>query len=145
MGRPKRSVARRAGPNRREFFRRAGGAAFALGTVSLLGACGGRGDDDKPAPPAPPGGSFVHGVVSCASLANGFFNAYRRIAERADLDFVVHVGDYIYEHGNAQGTVRAYEPAVETVTLSDYRTRHAQYKRDADLQEMHRQHPMIAI
>ena len=35
--------------------------------------------------------------------------------------------------------------AVETVTLSDYRTRYAQYRRDADLQELHRQHPMIAI
>ena len=34
---------------------------------------------------------------------------------------------------------------VETITLSDYRTRHAQYKRDVDLQEVHRQHPMIAI
>ena len=36
-------------------------------------------------------------VVSCSSLAHGFFNAYRRIAQRADLDFVVHLGDYIYE------------------------------------------------
>ena len=85
-------------------------------------------------------------VVSCASLAHGFFNAYRRIAERADLDVVVHLGDYIYEYGNNEfGSLRSYEPAVETVTLGDYRTRHAQYKRDTDLQEMHRQHPMIAI
>lgn len=85
-------------------------------------------------------------VVSCASLAHGFFNAYRRVAERADLDLVVHLGDYIYEYGNGEfGNLRAYEPPVETVTLSDYRTRHAQYKREADLQEVHRQHPMIAI
>jgi alkaline phosphatase D len=82
-------------------------------------------------------------VVSCANLAHGFFNAYRRVAERADLDFVVHLGDYIYEYGDPD--IRAFEPATETVTLGDYRTRHAQYKRDADLQEMHRQHPMIAI
>ena len=85
-------------------------------------------------------------VVSCASLAHGFFNAYRRIAERADLDLVVHLGDYIYEYGSNQfGSLRAYEPPVETLTLSDYRTRHAQYKRDSDLQEVHRQHPMVAI
>jgi alkaline phosphatase D len=31
------------------------------------------------------------------------------------------------------------------ITLSDYRTRHAQYKRDADSQQVHRQHPMICI
>jgi alkaline phosphatase D len=96
-----------------------------------------------------PVGTATHlrmAVVSCSSLAHGFFNAYRRIAERADLDLVVHLGDYIYEYGNGEfGNARAYEPAVETITLSDYRTRHAQYKREADLQELHRQHPMIAI
>lgn len=85
-------------------------------------------------------------VVSCASLAHGYFNAYRRIAERADLDLVVHLGDYIYEYGSGDyGDVRPYEPANEIVSLSDYRTRHAQYKRDADLQEVHRQHAMVAI
>ena len=85
-------------------------------------------------------------VVSCASLAHGYFNAYRRIAERADLDLVVHLGDYIYEYGSGDyGDVRSYEPANEAVSLSDYRTRHAQYKRDIDLQEVHRQHAMVAI
>ena len=85
-------------------------------------------------------------VVSCASLAHGYFNAYRRIAERADLDLVVHLGDYLYEYGSGDyGDVRGYEPATEILTLSDYRTRHAQYKRDSDLQEVHRQHPMVAI
>ena len=85
-------------------------------------------------------------VVSCASLAHGYFNAYRRIAERADLDLVVHLGDYIYEYGSGDyGDVRSYEPANEILTLSDYRTRHAQYKRDIDLQEVHRQHAMVAI
>jgi alkaline phosphatase D len=84
-------------------------------------------------------------VVSCADIAMGFFNAYRRVAERADLDLVVHLGDYIYEYGDAAGNFRAVEPPVEILTLADYRTRHAQYKRDADLQEVHRQHPMIAI
>jgi alkaline phosphatase D len=85
-------------------------------------------------------------VVSCASLAHGFFNAYRRISERADLDLVVHLGDYIYEHGSGQfGNIRAYEPPNEILVLSDYRTRYAQYRRDPDLQELHRQHPMVAI
>lgn len=85
-------------------------------------------------------------VASCSSLAHGYFNAYRRIAERADLDLVLHLGDYIYEYAtNEYGTVRPYEPATEILTLRDYRTRHAQYKRDADLQELHRQHPVIAI
>ena len=85
-------------------------------------------------------------VVSCSNHAAGYFNAYRRIAERADIDAVVHLGDYIYEYGpNQYGSLRTPEPPNEMVTLSDYRLRHAQYKRDADSIEMHRQHPLIAI
>jgi alkaline phosphatase D len=85
-------------------------------------------------------------VASCSNHAAGLFNAYRRIAERADLDFVLHLGDYLYEYGpNQFGSLRTPEPPAEMVMLSDYRTRHAQYKRDADLQAVHRQHPMICI
>ncbi|MBC7939168.1 MAG: alkaline phosphatase D family protein, partial [Chitinophagaceae bacterium] len=86
------------------------------------------------------------GVASCSNHAYGYFNAYRRMAERADLDMVLHLGDYLYEYGpNQYGSVRTPEPPNEMVVLSDYRLRHAQYKRDADLQELHRQHPVIAI
>ena len=85
-------------------------------------------------------------VVSCSNHAAGYFNAYARVAERADLDLVVHLGDYLYEYGaNQYGSVRTPEPATEMVTLADYRARHAQYKRDPDSQAVHRQHPFIAI
>ena len=83
------------------------------------------------------------GVASCSSHAAGYFHGYRALAARADLDAVIHLGDYIYEGG--PGGVRTPEPAHETYTLADYRTRHAQYKRDPDLQEVHRQHPFIAV
>ena len=85
-------------------------------------------------------------VASCSNHAAGYFNAYARIAQRADLDLVVHLGDYIYEYGTGQyGSARTPEPATEMVTLADYRMRHAQYKRDPDSQAVHRQHPFIAI
>lgn len=85
-------------------------------------------------------------VVSCSNHAYGYFNAYGRIAARADLDLVMHLGDYLYEYGAGQyGNVRTPEPAHEMVTLADYRMRHAQYKRDVDSQAMHRQHPLVAI
>lgn len=85
-------------------------------------------------------------VVSCSNHAYGYFNAYGRIAQRADLDLVMHLGDYLYEYGAGQyGSVRTPEPPTEMVSLADYRARHAQYKRDADSQAMHRQHPMVAI
>lgn len=85
-------------------------------------------------------------VVSCSNFAYGYFNAYARIAARADLDLVMHLGDYLYEYGTGQyGTARPCEPANEIVSLADYRARHAQYKHDIDSQAMHRQHPVIAI
>ena len=85
-------------------------------------------------------------VVSCSNHAAGYFNAYARVAERADLDLVLHLGDYLSEYGPAQdGSLRTPEPAKEMVTLTEYRLRHAQYKRDADSQAVHRQHPFVCI
>ena len=89
-------------------------------------------------------------VVSCSNLPYGLFNVYALIAQRTDLDCVLHLGDYIYEHANGtygDGTAlgRVPTPDKEIVTLADYRQRHAQYKGDADLQEAHRQHPFICI
>lgn len=86
------------------------------------------------------------GVVSCSSYAHGYFNAYRLLAQRADLDAVLHLGDYVYEYGTGEyGDVRPYEPDHEMITLADYRTRHAYYKQDADLMELHRQFPFITV
>jgi alkaline phosphatase D len=85
-------------------------------------------------------------VVSCSNHAAGYFNAYRQIARRADLDAVIHLGDYLYEYGpDVYGSLRVPDPPFEMVSLADYRRRHAQYKADADSQAMHRQHPLIAI
>lgn len=89
-------------------------------------------------------------VVSCSNFPFGYFNAYGRVAERNDLDAVLHLGDYFYEYapgeyGNGAEFGRAHLPAREVISLSDYRTRHAQYKTDPDLQEAHRQHPWICV
>lgn len=86
------------------------------------------------------------GVVSCASLAHGYFHAYRALARRLDLDAIIHLGDYIYEYATGRyGLIRGYEPAHEIVRLDDYRKRYAQYHRDANLRAVHQQFPMIAI
>ncbi|MDG2304858.1 MAG: alkaline phosphatase D family protein [Candidatus Binatia bacterium] len=83
-------------------------------------------------------------VVSCSRYTGGYFHAYRGIAERPDLDVVVHLGDYIYEDG-ASGPVRSHQPPHEIVTVDDYRGRYAQYRLDPDLQEAHRQHPFVTV
>jgi alkaline phosphatase D len=89
-------------------------------------------------------------VASCSNYPYGFFQVYRRIAERADLDFVLHLGDYIYEYANGQygdgaSIGRLVQPDHEILSLRDYRLRHATYKTDPDLQESHRQHPFITV
>jgi alkaline phosphatase D len=89
-------------------------------------------------------------VASCANLPQGYFEAYAAIARRADLDAVVHLGDYLYEYengryGDGRALGRVPEPDRELTTLADYRTRHAQYKRDPDLQALHAAHPLLAV
>ncbi|HEX2051202.1 MAG TPA: alkaline phosphatase D family protein [Actinomycetota bacterium] len=86
---------------------------------------------------------------SCAKYSAGYFNAYARIAERDDLDFVLHLGDYIYEYGNVDKAPgpkikRAMKPHEPCVTLEDYRTRYAHYRRDPVVRRVHARHPFIA-
>ncbi len=86
-------------------------------------------------------------VVSCAEYENGYYNVYKEIANRNDIDAVIHLGDYIYEYenGGLAGIVRPAEPPTEILSLSDYRTRHSHYKLDEDLRRMHQLYPMMAV
>ncbi|MEU6983191.1 alkaline phosphatase D family protein [Streptomyces sp. NPDC046324] len=82
-------------------------------------------------------------AANCQAFHDGFYAAHRGIA-RENVDFVVHLGDYIYEHGQVGGVpadhVRDHEgPGIFTV--ADYRRRHALYKGDASLREAHAAHP----
>ncbi|MFF9480089.1 alkaline phosphatase D family protein [Streptomyces sp. NPDC014733] len=90
------------------------------------------------------------GAVSCQAYHDGYFTAYRHLAEE-DLDVVFHLGDYLYEYAvDAAGGARRYTDRTlpahfhhETVTLEDYRLRYALYKSDPDLQAAHAAHPFI--
>ncbi|MCA9607040.1 MAG: alkaline phosphatase D family protein [Myxococcales bacterium] len=83
-------------------------------------------------------------VASCASLGHGFFHAYEAIAQRSDLDAVIHLGDYLYEYPSGfYGTRRALVPPHELLGIEHYRARYAQYRREPPLAEAHRQHPWI--
>ncbi|MGH1343618.1 MAG: alkaline phosphatase D family protein [Nannocystales bacterium] len=82
-------------------------------------------------------------TCSCSNYSRGYFHIYRRIAERADLDLVLHLGDYIYEAGVNPNHIRPVEPEHELIELDDYRMRYATYRTDPDLQELHRQHPVV--
>lgn len=91
-------------------------------------------------------------LASCANYPSGYFNVYREISQMADLDAVIHVGDYIYEHaaGEYDGAMgkrlgRNHVPAHEIVTLADYRQRLAQYREDPDLQAAHANATFITV
>ncbi|HET6732862.1 alkaline phosphatase D family protein [Mycobacterium sp.] len=82
-------------------------------------------------------------VASCSNYEQGWFTAYRRLAEEHP-DLVVHLGDYQYEYGARAGGVRQHVGS-ETVTLANYRQRYAQYKTDPDLQAAHAAAPWLAV
>ena len=89
-------------------------------------------------------------AVSCSNYPAGYFNVLRCIANRDDLDAVLHLGDYIYEfangvYGDGAGSGRVPMPAGEASTLADYRMRYATYRSDVDLQAAHQAHPFIAV
>ena len=96
--------------------------------------------------------SVRFGVTSCANYNWGHFSGYRHLAEEADLDAVLHLGDYIYEYApggvlanDIPKSVRTAEPQRECLTLADYRIRHGFYKLEPNLQQLHAAHPMIAV
>jgi alkaline phosphatase D len=88
-------------------------------------------------------------VVSCASWEHGYFNAYKSIVEKNDVDAVVHLGDYIYEYetGDFSGNVsgRTYDPPTECTTEIGYELRYSQYKLDDQLRRIHQLFPFITV
>lgn len=93
--------------------------------------------------------SLRFAVVSCSNWEWGYFNAYSKIADKDNLEAVIHLGDYIYEYAVGKygdTTIGRFNlPAHEIVTLQDYRTRYSQYRTDIGSRKVHQQHPFIAI
>lgn len=66
------------------------------------------------------------------------------------VDYVVHLGDYIYEYKNGdygwgQSIGRIPLPDKEIYSLYDYRKRIATYRTDLDLLASHQQFPWIPV
>lgn len=81
--------------------------------------------------------------ASCSHFGEGFFTAYRRLAEDQP-DLILHLGDYQYEYATKAADVRVVQ-GPETRTLANYRQRHAQYKSDPDLQLAHATAPWLVV
>lgn len=123
-------------PGRKYFYRfRAGGFVSPTGRT-------------RTAPEAGSLAALTMCVASCSNYEQGWFTAYRRLAEE-EPDLVVHLGDYQYEYAAGakaapSGNVRRHVGS-ETVTLANYRQRYAQYKTDPDLQAAHAAAPWLVV
>lgn len=112
----------------------------------------------KTAPPASAPTSQVRfAFCSCSDFQNGYFVAYADMAKQ-DLDFWVHLGDYLYEYDASPSAIGGRKHSVtdfqlanggtgldQLSTLADYRRRHTQYHLEQNLQDLHAQHALIAI
>ena len=96
---------------------------------------------------------------TCQDWSVNHWGAMSLMAQE-ELDFLVHVGDYIYETVGASFQAGAAEPAHTAIqfpngttlpdgsryatTLADYRTLYRTYRGDARLQALHAKFPVVA-
>ncbi|MDB5284005.1 MAG: Alkaline phosphatase [Bacteroidota bacterium] len=94
--------------------------------------------------------SLRFGIIACSNFQAGYFNVYKDLATRNDLDAILHLGDYYYEYkaggyGYTNDSSRLHPYDHDAFTLADYRLWHSQYKLDPDLRNCHQQYPFITI
>ncbi|MCD9872377.1 alkaline phosphatase D family protein [Streptomyces guryensis] len=88
------------------------------------------------------GGSLRVALASCQNWQHGYFTPYADMLDQ-DPDFVLFVGDYIYESAPSSAGPRRHEGTGEPYTLEEYRNRYAQYKTDPDLAAIHANTPWV--
>ena len=81
-------------------------------------------------------------VASCQHYGQGYFTAYRDMIAQ-NPDFILHLGDYIYEVDG--GTMVRRTPVALAHSLNDYRLLHAVCKTDPDLQNAHAHCPWMMM
>jgi alkaline phosphatase D len=118
------------------------------GVASRIGRC-----RTLPDPEASPD-SLRFAVLACQDFQNGYYPAYHYVAE-ADVDFLVHVGDFVYESsdGHFKGVGSYDYPGRElslpsgrdrVQSLDDYRYLYRAYRSDEFLQEALESHTLLA-
>ncbi|RBO97042.1 alkaline phosphatase D family protein [Nocardia puris] len=120
-------------PDRWYFYRfRAGAAISPVGRTRTAPAAGA------------PTERIRFAYASCQSWSSGYYTAYDHLSAE-DLDFVVHLGDYIYEKEWTRRLGRPSGPEFrdEAVDLRSYRLRYTQSKAELPLQAAHAAFPWL--
>ncbi len=98
--------------------------------------------------PAPSGAvsEVRFAAASCQHFEAGYYAAHRDIAQRAP-DFMLWLGDYIYEDAGATNAdpAKRVDLGPEPTTVEEYRNRYARYKSDVNLQAAHAACPWFVI
>jgi alkaline phosphatase D len=90
-------------------------------------------------------------VLTCQDFANGYYGAFSHLAQETDVDFVVHLGDFIYETASTSNSsypdrlIVLPSGASASFGLDDYRTIYRTYRSDRFLQRAMEQHTWIII
>jgi alkaline phosphatase D len=93
------------------------------------------------------------GYTSCQDYTNGYYHALRFLAdEQPELDYVLHLGDYVYETVDEESfqrgqvrTIKFPDGGTRAKSLKDYRYLYKTYKKDPDLQHLHERYATIHI
>ncbi|HHH11489.1 MAG TPA: alkaline phosphatase [Sorangium sp.] len=100
--------------------------------------------------------------ASCQDFNGRYYHAWEALAAEPDIDFVLFLGDYVYE---TEGNPTFQDPTAErhitvpdgltlgsgkntfnaAVTLADYRSLYKQYRSDKHLQRVHQMFPFVLI
>jgi alkaline phosphatase D len=104
--------------------------------------------------------------ASCQDFGGRYYNSYVHLLARPELDFFVHLGDYIYEtagdegfQGGAEGRTVDFEDQAGVLTVArgegesfqaaksidNYRQLYRTFRSDPALQRVHEQLPMLAV
>jgi alkaline phosphatase D len=92
-------------------------------------------------------------VVACSSYWSSHWSGFGHLADRNDLDLVLHCGDYIYDFVDEDEEVRARLDRKDIndvdyrdwLNLDEVRRRYALFRSDPNLLRAHQQHPWMIV
>jgi len=94
------------------------------------------------------------GLLTCQDYTNGYYGALAHVAKDDSLDFVLHLGDFIYESAGdprfqslpfADRSVVLPSGGIVALDLADYRAIYRRYRSDAQLQAAMERHTFICV